>query len=369
MNANCTYVSIQFVYVISTLNRAQSSNHCLGRTDADFGRGMWLKRVGLGTERPGRESEMRFQGIYTPVITPFRDDGTIDHDGWARMIEHLIAAGVHGLVIGGTTGEVYALTREERIAQFETAKALIDGRVPWLAGVNDFRTEDCCAYAAAARGQDADALLVASPPYSQPTEEELVSHCLEIDRAAGLPIMLYNYPGRTGAHMGEEFLRQATQNANIQAIKESSGDVDRIHLIAREFPQLQLSCGADDQALEFFAWGAESWVCAATNCLAAETLALYQACVVDKDFDKGRAIMMALMPVMTVLERGGKFAQCVKYGCELQDLPGGAVRAPLRPMDDALKGEMREVLGAAQAAVQQIQESTEVTPIRQAVKG
>jgi len=369
LNANRTYVSIQFVYVISTLNREQSSNHCPRRIDADFGRGMWLKRAGLGTKRSGRESEMRFQGIYTPVITPFRGDGSIDQDGWARMIEHLIAAGVHGLVIGGTTGEVYALAREERIAQFEKAHELIGGRVPWLAGVNDFRTEDCCAYATAARERGANALLVASPPYSQPSEEELVDHCFEVDRAAGLPIMLYNYPGRTGAHMGEEFLRQATRNANIQAIKESSGDVDRIHLIAREFPRLQLSCGADDQALEFFAWGAESWVCAATNCLAAETLALYQACAVDKDFDKGRAIMMALMPVMTVLERGGKFAQCVKYGCELQDLPGGAVRAPLRPMAEELKDQMREALAAAQTTVRRIQDGTEVTPIRQTMKG
>jgi len=312
---------------------------------------------------------MRFQGIYTPVITPFRDDSSIDQDGWAAMIEHLIAAGVHGLVIGGTTGEVYALTREERVAQFEQAHALIGDRVPWLAGVNDFRTEDCCAYAAAARERGADGLLVASPPYSQPTEEELVRHCLDVDRAADLPIMLYNYPGRTGAHMGEAFLRQVSEIANVQAIKESSGEVDRIHLIAREFPKLQLSCGADDQALEFFAWGAQSWVCAATNCLAAETLALYQACVVDKDFEKGRAIMMALLPVMTVLERGGKFAQCVKYGCELQDLPGGEVRPPLRPMNEELKGEMRIALTAARAAVKRIRDGADVTPIRQAVKG
>jgi len=312
---------------------------------------------------------MRFRGIYTPVITPFHGDGSIDEDGWARMIEHLVAAGVHGLVIGGTTGEVYALTREERTAQFEKANALIGGRVPWLAGVNDFRTEDCCAYAAAARERGADALLVASPPYSQPSEEELVRHCVEIDRAAGLPIMLYNYPGRTGANMGEAFLRQVADLSNVQAIKESSGDVERIHLIARQFPQLQLSCGADDQALEFFAWGAESWVCAATNCLAAETLALYEACVVEKDFDKGRAIMMALMPVMTVLERGGKFAQCVKYGCELQGLPGGAVRAPLRPMGEALKDRMRDVLTAAQTTVRGIRAGAAVLPIRQALEG
>ncbi len=321
---------------------------------------------------------MRFQGIYTPVITPFRGDGSIDQDGWARMIEHLIAAGVHGLVIGGTTGEVYALAREERIAQFEKAHELIDGRVPWLAGVNDFRTEDCCAYATAARERGANALLVASPPYSQPSEEELVDHCFEVDRAAGLPIMLYNYPGRTGAHMGEEFLRQATRNANIQAIKESSGDVDRIHLIAREFPRLQLSCGADDQALEFFAWGAESWVCAATNCLAAETLALYQACVVERDFDTGRRIMMALLPLMTVLERGGKFAQCVKHGCELQGLPGGAVRQPLRSMNKDLQRQMAEALSTAQTAVRQILEGgkagplagrADVMPLRQTAKG
>lgn len=302
---------------------------------------------------------MRFQGIYTPVITPFHEDGGIDHEGWASMIDHLIGAGVHGLVVGGTTGEVYALTREERTAQFARAKELIGGRVPWLAGVNDFRTEDCCAYAAAAAESGADALLVASPPYSQPSEQELVSHCLEVDRAAGLPIMLYNYPARTGANMGEDFLRQVTGNANVQAIKESSGDVDRIHLIAREFPGLQLSCGADDQALEFFAWGAQSWVCAATNCLAAETLALYRACVEDKDFDTGRAIMMALLPVMTVLERGGKFAQCVKYACELQGLPGGAVRQPLRPMESELKRRMDEALTAARAEVRRIRDGAE----------
>ncbi len=321
---------------------------------------------------------MQFEGIYTPVITPFRSDGAIVEDGWAQMIEHLIHSGVHGIVIGGTTGEVYALTKEERIGQFKKANDLIKGRVPWLAGVNDFRTEECCDYAAAARERGADGLLVASPPYSQPTERELVSHCFEIDKAANLPIMLYNYPGRTGAHMGEAFLERVSQNANVQAIKESSGDADRIHLIASRFPQLQLSCGADDQALEFFAWGARSWVCAATNCLVKETLALYEACVVERDFDKGRQIMMALLPVMTVLERGGKFAQCVKHGCELQGLPGGAVRQPLRPMNKDLQRQMGEALNTAQTAVRQILEGdkarplarrADVTPFRQATKG
>ena len=97
-----------------------------------------------------------------------------------------------------------------------------------------------------------------------------------------------------------------------------------------------------------------SWVCAAANFFAFETIALYKACVVDGDFTKGRRIMKALLPLMTVLERGGKFVQCVKYACELDGLPSGAVRLPLRPMKKELKRKMREALITARTAVRQI---------------
>lgn len=297
---------------------------------------------------------MQFRGIYTPVITPFKHDYSIDKDGYADMIEHLIAQNIHGLVIGGTTGENYALTPEERIWQFQFAQERIAGRIPWLAGVNDIRTEDVCAYAIAARETGADALLLAVPPYSVPTEKELALHALKVDRAANLPIMIYNYPGRSGTAFGEEFLQRVSQNTNFKAIKESSGDINRIHLLAREFPHLQLSCGADDQALEFFAWGASSWVCAAANFFAKETLAIYKACVINNDFMTGRRLMKALLPVMTVLERGGKFVQCVKYGCELDGLPSGNVRLPLRPMKKELKRQLRDALQTARTAIREI---------------
>lgn len=297
---------------------------------------------------------MRFDGVYTPVITPFRDDQSIDEAAWAAMIEWQIANGVHGLVIGGSTGEFYALSNEERLHQFRRAKEIIAGRRPWLAGVNAFTTDESCRFAEAAREIGADGLLVAAPPYSLPTERELALHCLKIERAAGLPMMLYNYPGRTGVEMGEEFLSRVAQNSNICAIKETSGDINRVHLIAREFPEMQLICGADDQVLEFFVWGAKGWVCGAANCVLKETLALWQACVVEKDFDKGRRMIMAMMPLMTVLERGGKFLQCVKYACEVQGLPAGAVRQPLRPLKKELAREMHEVLTTAQSTVASI---------------
>lgn len=297
---------------------------------------------------------MRFEGIYTPVITPFDKDYGINEKGYEEVIEHQIAQGVHGLVIGGTTGENYALTRDEREWQFRHAHELIGGRVPWLAGINDIRTEDVCAYAVAAKEAGADALLLAVPPYSLPTEKELALHALKVDRAANMPIMLYNYPARSGAAFGREFLERVGRSANFQAIKESSGDINRIHLLAREFPHLQMSCGADDQALEFFVWGARSWVCAAANFFAAEAIALYETCVLQGNFNKGRRMMKAMLPVMTVLERGGKFVQCVKYACELDGLPTGPVRLPLRPMKKELKRQMRDALLTARTTLRQL---------------
>ncbi len=116
----------------------------------------------------------------------------------------------------------------------------------------------------------------ARPPYSVPTERENALNALAIDRAADLPIMLYNYPGRMGINMGEEFLDRVGRSRNFCAIKESSGDINRVHLLARDYPHIQMSCGMDDQALEFFAWGARSWVCGGSNFLPAEHIALWQ---------------------------------------------------------------------------------------------
>ncbi len=298
---------------------------------------------------------MKFEGIWIPVITPFRLDYTIDEEAWAGMIEHLISQGIHGLALGGTTGENYALSPQERVRQFALGNEIISGRIPWVAGVNDIRTEQVCDFAIAARENGAQGLLLAVPPYSTPSQKELAAHALRVDQASGLPIMLYNYPGRSGAEFGHEFLERVARSSNFVAIKESAGDIGRVHMLAREFPHMQLSCGADDLALEFFAWGAQSWVCAAGNFFGAECIALYEHCVIRNDFVTGRRLMKAMLPVMTVLERGGKFVQCVKYGCELDGLPAGeSVRLPLRRMKKELKRTLRDAIGTARITIRQI---------------
>mgnify|MGYP001153524181 FL=1 len=287
---------------------------------------------------------MQFEGIYTPVVTPYHDDFSLNEDALKQTLEFLIESGVHGLIIAGTTGEYYAQSMEERLEMMDRAAALIAGRVPMIIGTGAIRTEDSIVYAEAAKKAGADALLIATPPYAYPTAREIALHALAIDKAANLPAMLYNYPGRMSVNMDEETLDRLGRSPNFCAIKESSGDPNRLHMLARDYPQIQLSCGMDDQALEFFAWGARSWVCAGSNFAPKAHIALYQACAVDGDFTKGRAIMSAMLPLMRVLEQGGKFVQCIKYGLTLRGIDAGIVRRPLQPLNKDDKRELAQVI-------------------------
>lgn len=294
---------------------------------------------------------MRFEGIYTPVVTPYNPDHSINRDRFVQVIDFLIDKGVHGLVIAGTTGEYYAQTPDERFELMALAKEAIGDRTAMIVGTGAIRTEDSILYAEAAREKGADALLVTTPPYAYPTGREIALHALAIERAASLPVMLYNYPGRMSVEMDEETLDRLGQNPNFCAIKESSGSPDRLHLLARDYPHIQLSCGMDDQALEFFAWGARSWVCAGSNFAPEAHLAMYRACALKKDFDAGRRIMLAMLPLMRVLEQGGKFVQCIKHGMSRRGFDCGPPRRPLQPLNRDEKRELEDVIRVMDLAV------------------
>jgi 4-hydroxy-tetrahydrodipicolinate synthase len=208
------------------------------------------------------KAKVKFEGIYTPAVTPFTAAGDIDRKAFVAVLESLIQAGVHGIIVGGSTGEYYAHTADERDALATLAKDVTKNRAALIVGTGATRTEDSVAYARHAKEIGADAILVSSPPYALPTERENAVHALTVDRAANLPIMLYNYPGRTGVMMGEAFLSRAldelaaafehghqrqqglhdgvSRSRNFQAIKESSGDINRVHLLARDFPHIAM---------------------------------------------------------------------------------------------------------------------------------
>ncbi len=293
----------------------------------------------------------KLKGIYTPVITPFHRDGSIDFDALADLVERLVTAGVHGLISGGSTGENYAETVEERLAIARFVVDRVKGRIPVVIGTGAMRTPDSIALAVGARDMKADAILLGTPPYSVPTERENALNALAIDRAADMPIILYNYPGRMSVAMGREFLDRVGRSKNVIGIKESSGDINRVHLLARDYPHIQMSCGMDDQALEFFAWGAQSWICGGSNFLPDEHIALYDTCVVKGDFAKGRQIMSAMLPLMAVLEQGGKFIQCIKHGVEVTGLRAGPMRPPLKGLNTEEKRELEQVIRTLKTTV------------------
>lgn len=298
----------------------------------------------------------KLEGIYTPVITPFFDDGSIDFDSLAELVERLVTAGVHGLISGGSTGENYAETVEERLQIARFIVGRVRGRIPVFIGTGAMRTPDSLALGAGAKEMGADGILLGTPPYSVPTERENALNALAIDRVTDLPIILYNYPGRMSVEMGREFLDRVGRSKNVIGIKESSGDINRLHLLARDYPHIQLSCGMDDQALEFFAWGAPSWICGGSNFLPEEHIYLYETCALQGDFAKGRRIMSAMLPLMRVLEQGGKFIQCIKHGVEVTGLKAGPMRPPLKGLNKEEKRELEQVIRTLKSTVKAIRE-------------
>ena len=287
---------------------------------------------------------MEFKGIYVPIITPYKNDNTVNEESLNEIIEFLIMSRVNGIIIAGTTGEYYAQTTEERKNLLRISKEIINNRLPLIVGVGAIRTDESIDLAVHAKSISTDALLVNSPPYALPTESENAAHALAIDQAVNLPIMLYNYPGRTGVNMGVEYLKQISKSKNICAIKESSGEINRLHMLATDFPNIQISCGADDQALEFFAWGAQSWVCAGANFAPETHSLLYETCVENNDFTKGRKIMAAMLPLMSLLEKGGKFGQSIKYATSLKGFSTGQPRKPLLSLSETEEQEIAAVI-------------------------
>ncbi|PAJ78382.1 dihydrodipicolinate synthase family protein [Burkholderia ubonensis] len=277
---------------------------------------------------------MSFEGVHTPLVTPFQADGEVNHELLGRHAADL-AGRVSGLCIGGTTGEYYALSFDERVRTFNTVAEAAGGKTFLTAGINATTTNEVIRLGQEAKRAGLSALLVAAPYYAQPTQEELLAHLLKVDDALDMPIMLYNFPARTGTAIGDDVLATLLERRNFVAMKESTGDISHLHHLATHFrDKLVLSCGMDDQALEFFVWGAKSWVAGASNFLPEAHTALYDACVKRGDFETGRRLMAQLLPVLELLERSGKFIQYVRCGCELAGMPVGAARAPLGTLSD-----------------------------------
>lgn len=288
---------------------------------------------------------MKIHGVLAALVTPMTKAEKVDLDTLAHMADHLVRQGLHGLIPLGSTGEFYALTAQERHDVLQETLRAVHGRVPVLAGANAGSTREVVDYCRQAERLGAQGVMLAPPFYSRPTLDELFEHLRAANNAIGIPIMLYNYPGRTGVDMTPDFIQRLTGMTHIRYVKESTGEMERITRLIRTCgDRMGIFCGCDTLALECLTVGAAGWVGGVANCLPKSHARLYDLAVERKDYAAARSLFYRMLPVLELMEGGGKYTQFVKAGCALAGHPVGPPRRPLRPATSKDKSRLRKAL-------------------------
>ncbi|MEB3046102.1 dihydrodipicolinate synthase family protein [Rhizobium mulingense] len=286
---------------------------------------------------------MKLSGVMPALITPFDADNKIDFKAFEKLLTHLREAGVTGWVPNGSTGEYFSQSSEERRDVLQFVKEFARPGEILIAGTNAPATREVIEQTAMARDIGYDTVLLAPPFYTRPTQAELIRHYEAVLGAVDVNLVLYSYPAKDGSDISFELMDHFADNSRVIGIKESSGVLQRAIAIAGRYQgRIQLVSGSDDIALDFMFWGAESWICGPSNCMAKA------CCDLDRtykagDLSKAREMMKTLYRAMNILE-SGKFVQKIKYGCELQGLPVGTCRAPLGDLTSEEKAEFRAAM-------------------------
>jgi len=279
-------------------------------------------------------------GVYVPLVTPFDESGRIDQAQLGAAVEAMVAAGVHGIVACGTTGEGYALSLEERRAVTARIKEVVAGTVPILGGVGGMSTDQALDHALLAKALELDGLMVAAPAYCLPTPTELATHVSAVVNAANLPTVLYDYPQRTGVSFDIDTLDALAPMELIIGIKEASGDLDRVAEISSRYgDSIDIVCGADAAAPVFFDAGVRCWIGGVANLLPTAHLAMLDPTTRSEAY-------AAIVPILEFIE-SGRYNAKIKAGMAMLGLDVGIPRAPLAAVDAATSAELAELLDAA----------------------
>jgi 4-hydroxy-tetrahydrodipicolinate synthase len=237
-----------------------------------------------------------FQGIYVATATPFKEAcGKLDESAYMQHVQRLVAAGVHGLVPAGTTGESPTISDGEKKAMFQMCVEAAKGKAKVVAGVGTNSTDKTVKAARAAKETGVDSVLVVNPYYNRPTQEGLLAHFRAV-ADVGLPVMLYNIPGRTAVNAEPATLAKAGEHENIVAVKEASGSVGATVDIKQLAPHLDVLSGDDALFLALLAVGGDGVVSVAANVVPELMVALWDAWQAG-DRDKARALNDKLWPL------------------------------------------------------------------------
>lgn len=281
-----------------------------------------------------------FKGLGVALVTPFKQDGQIDFDTLARIVEDLIAGSVDFLCVLGTTAETPTLTSDERLKVTKFVIKQVNGRIPIMVGCSS----NCTAVAVEQIKQyqldGIDGILSAVPFYNKPSQEGVYRHFAEIAKASSKPIILYNVPGRTGINMtAQTTLRIAREFKNVIGVKEASGKMDQIKEIIDNAPDhFKVIVGDDSLAMEAIQNGSVGVISVIGNAIP-KTFGKLVHLSMDGKFSEAAAIQQQLDPLYGLLFKEGN--PCgVKALMAYQNKLQNVMRLPLVPVSDALHDEI-----------------------------
>lgn len=288
---------------------------------------------------------VEFEGTFVVVVTPFSSNEELDIESLKANIDYYVKNGIHGIVVGGSTGEFAALSIQEHKKIIETVVDRVNKRVSVIAGTAACATRRVIELTKYAYDIGADGAMIVPPFYTKLNAKEIYEHYKNIAEATDLPIMLYNNPWTSKIDMEPNLIAKLAEIENINYIKESSGDVSRIwKIINLTRGKMTVFCGADNLALESFLMGAKGWVCVAANIFPKHTSKLYESISKENDVEKARNIYLALLPLLNYLEETGKFTQLSKAGLEILGYKAGPPRKPLLKLDKEEKQKLNDFI-------------------------
>ena len=229
-----------------------------------------------------------FEGVYTAIVTPFTPMGEVDTDALRRLVEAQVDGGVDGIVPVGTTGESPTLDPEEHIHVIQVVAEQAAGRVKVVAGTGANATHEAVELTEAARQIGCDGTLQVTPYYNRPNDEGLFRHFNEVANV-GLPVILYNVPGRTGKELSFDLIERCAEHEHVVAVKEAGGSVDRVSQILQRLPGFCVLSGDDPLTLPMMSVGARGVISVASNAVPDRVVAVVRAAL-SGDFELAREL-------------------------------------------------------------------------------
>jgi 4-hydroxy-tetrahydrodipicolinate synthase len=284
-----------------------------------------------------------FRGVFPAIITPFKEDESLDEEGLRRNIEYLQKSGIAGIVPCGTTGEAPTLTFEEHKKVVEIA---VDcAKVPVIAGTGSNSTREAIELTRHAADAGADAALLITPYYNKPNDRGMFEHFKAVADKCDIPIVLYNVPKRTGIDLKPDMVAKLSKIKNIAAVKEASGSPGQVAQIIEltQGSKFSVLSGDDDLTLPLMALGASGVVSVIANVAPKKTVAMVDA-MLSGNLDAARKLHYELSPLVKAM-----FLETnpipVKTAQKYIGLAGGPLRLPLAPMAPEKEKILAEVLG------------------------